>query len=231
MRIDETLRRAAGLFVELPDPEPKETKPWNVMDAPSAPGPAPKLQTPAPVQSTRTVEQIVRDVPGPNLDEIKPAATINGQVIDESGSVNFSTIYALANLPSSPFSAEQVLELLATLPAELPMEAKRMTVKVTINAMAKATGVTADAIVADASRKLAALAAYAKSYAEQANQFTTKAEAEIAALEAEIQQRKRSIDEAKNKQATMVQACTAESDRLDDVLEFFSLDVHPSKYA
>jgi hypothetical protein len=177
------------------------------------------------------VEQIVREAPGPNLDEIKPSATINTPVIDDAGAVNFSSIYSLANLPNSPFSAEQVLELLATLPAELPIEAKRTTVKITINAMAKATGVTADAIVADASRKLAALAAYAKSYAEQANQFITKADAEIAALEAEIQQRKRSIDEAKTKQATMVQACTAESDRLDEVLEFFSLDVHPSKYA
>ena len=243
MRIDETLRRAAGLFVELPDPEPKETKPWNVMDVPSSPGPAPKLTPPAPITapaqsspqastpSARTVEQIVREAPGPNLDEIKPSATIAGTVIDDSGSVNFNAIYTLANLPNSPFSAEQVLELLATLPAELPIEAKRATVKVTVNAMAKATGVTADAIVADASRKLAALASYAKSYAEQANQFTTKADAEIAALEAEIQQRKRAIDEAKSKQAKMVQACTAESDRLDEVLEFFSLDVHPSKYA
>jgi hypothetical protein len=225
MRIDETLRRAAGYFVELPESEPKETKPWNVMETDLTTNPTSKQ--PAP----RTVEQVVRETPGPNLDEIKPAATISGPIIDASGVVNFSSIYALANLPTSPFSAEQVLELLATLPAELPIEAKRATVKVTVNAMAKATGVTAEAIVADASRKLAALAAYAKSYSDQANQFTTKADAEIAALQAEIEQRKRAIDDAKAKQGLMVQACTAESDRLDDVLEFFSLDVSPSKYA
>jgi len=215
MRIDETLRRAAGLFVELPPEEPKESKPWSVMDAPS---PAPTLRqsapTPSPAPASRTVEQIVRESPGPNLDEIKAPATPNATVIDASGNVDFSAIYALANLPK-----------------ELPIEAKRATVNVTVNAMAKATGVTPDAIVADASRKLAALAAYAKSYADQASQFITRADAEITALQAEIEQKKRAIDDAKGKQSQMVHCCTTESDRLDEVLEFFSLDVHPSKYA
>ncbi len=228
MRIEETFRKAAGLFMELPEQKPAETKNWSVMDAPS-PGPAPRTQTPAP--AARTVEQIVKESPGPNLDEIKPTATPSVPVIDESGAVSFSSIYSMANLPASPFSAEQVLELLASFPADLPIESKRATVKITINAMAKATGVTPDAIVADASRKLAALAAYAKSYADQATQFTTSGEAQIAALQAEIERHQREIEDAKAKQAQMVQACTAESDRLDDVLEFFSLDVHPSKYA
>ena len=216
--------------MELPDPEPAETKPWNVMDAPSG-NQTSRQSSPAPAPTQRTVEQVVRESPGPNLDEIKPAATVSTPVIDSNGSVNFASIYSLASLPTSPFSAEQVLELLATLPADLPIDSKRATVKITVNAMAKATGVTADAIVADASRKLAALAAYAKSYADQAGQFTTKADAEITALQAEIEQRKIAIKDANAKQAQLVQACTAESDRLDEVLEFFSLDVHPSKYA
>lgn len=228
MRIDETFRRAAGLLFEMPPEEPKPTKPWNVMDADVPQAPA----EPQPVAVPKTAEQIVRDAPGPNLDDIKPIATgPTTPIIDQSGNVNFNAIYDLAKLPPSPFSAEQVLELLATLPADLPIESKRSTVKITVNAMAKATGVTTESIVADASRKLAALAAYAKSYSDQATQFTTKADAEIAALLAEIEQRKRSIEDAKAKQAQMVQACTHETDRLDEVLEFFSLDVHPSKYA
>ena len=227
MRIDETFRRAAGLFVEMPPEEPKPTKPWNVMDA-VAPD-APAAPAPAPIQ--KTVEQVVRESPGPNLDEIKPIANPTTPIIDPSGAVNFTAIYELAKLPSSPFSAEQVIDLLATLPSDLPIETKRSTVKITVNAMSKATGVTTESIVADASRKLAALAAYAKSYSEQATTFTTKAEAEIAALLAEIEQRKRSIEDARTKQTQMVQACTHESDRLDEVLEFFSLDVSPSKYA
>lgn len=231
--------------MEFDEQPAKETKPWSVMDADApAPTPAPR-QSPAasassalsmPAQKatpgpTRTVEQLVRETPGPNLDEIKPTPHPDVPVIDTSGAVSFSAIYKLANLPTSPFSAEQVLDLLAKLPAELPIDAKRATVNVTVNAMAQATGVTADAIVADASRKLAALAAYAKSYADQASQFITKADAEITGLQAEIEQKKRAIDDAKDKQTQMVHACTGESDRLDEVLEFFSLDVHPSKYA
>jgi len=240
LRIDETLKRAAGLFMEFDEQPAKESKPWSVLDADvSTPTPAPRQSAPVPSSSpapaaapaTRTVEQLVRQSPGPNLDEINPTAHPDIPVIDGSGAVSFPAIYKLANLPSSPFSAEQVLELLSKLPAELPIEAKRATVNATVNAMAQATGVTADAIVADASRKLAALAAYAKSYADQASQFITKADAEITALQAEIEQKKRAIDDAKGKQSQMVHACTGESDRLDEVLEFFSLDVHPSKYA
>ncbi len=226
MRFDETLRKAMSLVVEMPAEEPKPTKAWNVMDDVD---PVPSTQ--APAAPTKTIEQVVREAPGPNLDEIKPTANPSLPVIDSAGNVNFAAIYDLAKLPTSPFTAEQVLELLGTLPPDLPLETKRSTVKITVGAMAKATGVTTESIVADASRKLAALAGYAKSYSDQASQYTTKAEAEITALLAEIDQRKRSIEDAKAKQAAMVDACTKESNRLDDVLEFFSLDVAPSKYA
>lgn len=247
MRIGDTLKKAAGLFVEIPeDPMASAEKPWSVMDAtgPEAPlggattGPvhaaAPTTPASAPLpylSSTKTVEQIVREQPGPNLEDIKPSAAPAHPVIDDNGVVSFTTIYQLASLPTSPFPAEQVLELLASLPKELPMETRRATVKVTLSAVAQSTGASPETIVADASRKLAALAAYAKSFSEQADLFTKKSEEEIATLEQEIARRKASIEAAKKKQLVMVQACTTESDRLDDVLEFFSLDVGPSKYA
>jgi hypothetical protein len=231
MRIGETLKKAAGLFVEIEEkPEEKE---WSVMDAPT-PSPTPDpIPTPAPTPTPapRTVEQIVRESPGPNLDQIHPTATPSQPVIDPSGKVDFAAIYQLANLPSSPFTAEQVLEVLASLPPELPLEAKRTTLKVTLGAMAKTMGVTSETVVADASRKLAALAGYAESYVKQANEYIAKSEQEIQALQAQIEERRRGINDAVKKQSQMVDACTAESDRLDDVLEFFSLDVGPSKYA
>ena len=58
-----------------------------------------------------------------------------------------------------------------------------------------------------------------------------KAELDILRLEAEIQARRESIEDAKRKQAQMVSECEKESGRLDDVLEFFSLDVSPSRLA
>lgn len=184
-----------------------------------------------PVGQVKTVEQIVRDSPGPSLDEIKVPATPQVQPMGPDGTVDYKAIYGMANVQDAPFTAEQLLELLATLPAELPLEARRQTVKITIQAMAKTVNVTPEIIVADASRKLAALAAYEDSYGKQANEFVSKSEADIVALEAQIEAKKKAIDDAKQKHDAMNKACVSESNRLDDVLEFFSMDVPPSKYA
>lgn len=239
--IGNTLKKAAGLFFEFDeDPnapvakpeEPKEE--WNVMtaDAPAA-----------PKSKVKTAEQIVREQPGPNLDEIKvpaeaatptpvtPPTPPAQPVIGPDGKISFEAIYALANLPTVPFTAEQILELFSSLPADLPLDSKRATIKVTLGAMAKNMGVTTEQIVADASRKLAALAAYNDSFAKQADEYSTKAQVEILTLEQQIADKRKAIEDAKAKQTTMYQSCVTESDRLDDVLEFFSLDVPPSKLA
>jgi hypothetical protein len=121
--------------------------------------------------------------------------------------------------------------MLNSLPAELPLETKRQTVKVTLNAMGKTIGANPETIVADASRKLAALTSYLDNLTKQTTDFAATAELEIAALQAQIAEKRTAIEAAQQKQAQMRQACDAESHRLDDVLEFFSLDVPPSKYA
>ena len=220
MRIGETLKKAAGLFVDIPE----DTSMPDLSSITARPAVEPR---PAP----KTVEQVVREQPGPNLDQIQAPADPAQPVIDSTGSVRFGEIYRLASLPSSAFTAEQVLELLGSLPADLPLSSKRATVKITVDAMAKTTGVTTEAIVADASRKLAALAAYAKSYTQQADEYANKSELEIISLEQQIAARKSSIEEARHKKEQMVAACTTESDRLDDVLEFFTMDVGASKNA
>ncbi|MGV3617787.1 MAG: hypothetical protein ACO1SV_20875 [Fimbriimonas sp.] len=236
MRIGDTLRRAKGLFIESDEPEESTSLLDEIARTPAPEPTEPPVPKPAPAPAPRrTVEDIVREQPGPNLDEIKvasPTPVAPAQpVIGPDGKVNFNAIYGLAKLPAAAFTAEQVLELLASLPAELPISAKRVTLKVTLEAMSKSMGVNSETVVADASRKLAALAAYSESYSEQAKVYMTKAEAEIANLEAEISRRKQGIEDARARQAQVQQSCVAESDRLDDVLEFFSLDVPPSKYA
>lgn len=235
MRIGDTLKKAAGLFVEFDENQKEDELSF---ENPVSPRPTPTLTSsptptavPAPAPAPKTVEQIVRETPGPNLDEIKVPATPAPQVVGPDGSVDFRAIYQLATLPEAPFTAEKVLEVLATLPQELPLETRRATVKVTLSAMGASLGVTPETIVTDASRKLAALAAYAQSYVHQADEYVQRCEAEIAQLEAEITRRRQAIGEAKTKQAKVNEACHAESDRLDDVLEFFSMDVPPSKYA
>lgn len=187
----------------------------------------PQLATPA---ASKTVEQIVRDADGPNLDEIKIGK--DGAAGDGAGApVEPAAIYTAAKLPASPFSAEQMLEMLAGLPAELPLDTRRQTVKVTLGALGKTMGATPETIVADASRKMAALAAYSEHLSRRTEEFAAKNEAEIAALQAQIEEKRKAVQNARQRHTQTVQMCQAESERLDDVLEFFSLDVAPSKYA
>jgi hypothetical protein len=221
MRLADTLKKAASLVVEFDDDATTDSV---VQPVPDPPRPAPQ---------TKTIEQIVREQPGPNLDDIKVQASQapSEPVIGPDGRVNFPAIYRMASLPDTPFTAEQVLEVLSSLPSDLPLESKRATLKVTLQAMTKTTGATPESVVADASRKLAALTTFAQSYTEDANEYIVKCEAQIKGFEDQIQKLKASISDASKKQSTMVASCQSESERLDDVLEFFSLDVPPSKYA
>lgn len=222
MPLQDALKKVSGFFVEVDPADATHVSPAT---------PAPAVEpTPAP-RVTKTLEQIAREQPGPNLDEIKAPETPSQPVERPDGSIDFNAIYSMAGLPVSPFTAEKVLEILGSLPAELPLEAKRATMKVTLSALGATLGVTPETVVADASRKLTALGSYAETYTQQAATYVEKAEAEIARMEAEIALRRERIEAAKVRQQGMVKACDQEADRLDDVLEFFSLDTGASKHA
>jgi hypothetical protein len=234
-----TLRKAASLIVEMPPEEASAA----TADTPRIRGSGTDVDqffanleqgvadvTVQPA-NTKTVEQIVRDTDGPNLEDIQVSASAAAPSVAPGGQVDFGAIYQQAGLPAASFSAEQVLEMLAALPTELPLDTRRQTVKVTLNAVSKTVGATPETIVADASRKLAALAAYSENLTRQTSEFTSTAEREIAELEAQILEKRKAIEGARRTMEENVRLCAAESDRLDDVLEFFSLDVAPSKYA
>lgn len=233
MALRDTLRKAAGLLVELPPgqsshpPQPTTAAEVDRLLAELGSG----TQSPGAAPAAKTVDQIVRETEGPNLDEIKASASSLAPAVTAEGKADFSPIYQQSGLPAAPFTAEQMLDMLASLPVELPLDTKRQTVKVTLNTMGRTIGVTPETIVADASRKLAALTAYLDHLTHQTTDFATTAELEIAGLQAQIEEKRKAVDAAKQKQAQMRQLCDAESDRLDDVLEFFSLDLPPSKYA
>ena len=215
----EKLRKAAGLFIELPPEEQSDER-----DA------VRERERP-----TATVEEIVRESDGPNLDAISVpaihAATEPTALSDADGRLDFSPVYESAGLPPAPFTAEQAVEMLRSLPAELPLAMRRQTMGVALNAMGKSIGATPESIVADASRKLAALAAYGESLSRKTAESVANAELEIAALQAQIAAKKQEIADAQQGMAQTLAVCHSESDRLDDVLEFFSLDVPPSKHA
>lgn len=229
------LRKVAGLVVEMPPEAPATAGP----DSQSADlddilarvdREAQAVGTDEAPVATRTVEDIVRGASGPNLDEIHAAPPTPVADIPADG-VTPAKIYELAALPAVPFTAEQMLDMLASLPSELPLDTKRQTVKVTLGALGKSQGATPETIVTDASRKLAALSSYKENLAKQTDGFVAQSESEIAALQEQIEEKRKAIMGAKQKVVQLTQMCDDESHRLDDVLEFFSLDVPPSKYA
>lgn len=198
----------------------------------SDPRPAPPAGSNT-IVATKTVEQVVRDAEGPNLDEITvaPASLDAANILKEDGSIDFPALYAHASLPASPFSAEQARDMLASLPENLPLDVKRQTVQVMVGSLGKAIGATPETIVADASRKLAALSSYADHTARQATDFVAAAEFEIEELRKQVEAKQQGILAAKERQGQIQALCAGEVDRLDDVLEFFSLDVPPSRNA
>jgi hypothetical protein len=227
MGLHDVLRKAKSLIIEMPD----EPRPAGNAQAGLDELLAAQDASLTPDTSTKTVEEIVRDVDGPNLDEISinVAAPVNSDAGNPA--IDCPAIYNAAKLPATPFSAEQMLEMLDSLPKELPLETRRQTVKVTLGALGKTMGATPETIVADASRKVAALSAYSDHLSKHTDTFIQQAEAEIQALEAQIDAKRKAILDARQGLTQATQMCRTEADRLDDVLEFFSMDVPPSKYA
>ena len=103
--------------------------------------PLESLSTPE-TPPAKTVEHLVREAPGPDLHEIGAPPPGAPAPVTDDGAVDFAALYQHAGLPAAPFSAEQMVEMLANLPKELALDAKRATVKATLNAVGKSIGAT-----------------------------------------------------------------------------------------
>lgn len=222
MSIKKILRKAAELVVEMPA-EP--------MISPETPS------TTAPIHATKSVEQIIRETPGPNLDEVKitgepaDALTPSAAAVAPGGNVEFSSVYDRAGLTPAAFSAEQAFDVINSLPAELPLAVRRSTVQATLLAMGKAMGVNTESVIADAGRKVAALAAYEDILTHQAEQYIGGLATQISELQQQIAVHEAEIKKTQEMLASAIGRCEAESERLDDVLEFFTLDEGASRNA
>ena len=238
MSLRDSMRKAVSLIVELP-PEPTEPTlrsgdidldDWPDTDLPAnarLPGDS-SGDSSGDVAASQTVEQLVRRADGPDLDQIEitrePANVIGDTELD------FAGIYAAAKLPQTQFGASEMLNVLHSMPAEVPLQTKRVTVKAILGGMAN-MGASPENIVADASRKLAALDAFHGFMERKTNQTIETSEGEIGELELQIEARRQNIQNARGELARVTQECESEADKLDEVLEFFSLDDAASKPA
>ena len=233
MSLFNTLRKATSLLVELP-PEENPINSLHAEDVSSDDIPLPEnarlSYEMAPRGSARTVADIARESDGPNLDQVQVDGSALPSTADNKP-LDFPAIYRAAKLPETGFGAEQMLETLASLPAELPLETKRITVRAMLGTLGKTTGATPETLVADASRKLAALHSFTGFMDKKTGESIAQNETEIAGLQAQIEEKRVAILNSKTELARVHEACALEADRLDDVLEFFSLDQGASKYA
>ena len=121
-----------------------------------------------------------------------------------------------------------MLDMLARLPAELSTDQKQLTVMATLEAMGRDLGATSETIVADARNKVAILTAHVDKLSTQTRQFVSDTSAEIAALQAQIEEKRKAIEDAQRKEAETSQACQVEANRLQSILKFFGADTTPS---
>lgn len=174
----------------------------------------PELPTPsltAPLHKPAPAPVVVAEAPKKETPTLSP-----------DGTLDFNAIYAFANLPAAPFTAEQTLAMLEQLPDAMPLEMKRQTVQVTLGAMGTAIGASRSSIVSDATKKRESLTHYADAQGKKTADYVATEEAEIAELQRKIAEKESLIADAKSKQARVKELCDGESSRLDSVLGFFS---------
>ncbi len=145
-----------------------------------------------------------------------------GSPVDGDGLVNFEALYQQAGVPTVPFTAEQALDMLHNMPAGVAEETRQQIINATLSALGRSVGGTPEAIVADATRKQAALQAFRRTRGDQLADLTSTAEARIAELQREIEKSQAIIEKAKRQYDTLTSSCQSEEARLDTVVDFFS---------
>lgn len=195
MKLTDTLRRAAGLLVELPAAAPETT-------------------------SAGELNELLAELEGKPV-AAAPVERETAPLPLPEGPVEFAAIYQSAGLPAVSFTAEQTLELLASLPPELPLETRRQTVRVSLDTLGRTLGATPETIAADAARKVAALRHYTEQLAAQTEAQLARAQEEIEALEAQILKKRGEMEAAQVRLAATTRHCRAEAERLAEVQAFF----------
>ena len=206
--------------VEIKDPPP-----------PPPPEPIPQaaydeLDGALKIQERREARQRLTPLPPAPLEA---GAGEQDSPVDADGTVSFERLYAQAGVPVVPFTAEQALDMLHNMPPGVSDDSRQQIINVTLAALGRSVGGTPEAIVADATRKQAALQAFRQTRGEGLADLTTAAEAHVAELQREIAQSQAMIAQAKHQYEALSQSCQAEETRLDTVVDFFSQTPAPHR--
>lgn len=133
------------------------------------------------------------------------------------GAVDFERIYTHLGHKLPPFTAEQAMNMLTSMPRDLPLKVKRVTVRATLDAIGSVVGATPKDIVADATAKRAFLETYAAD-------MESEADSEVERLQAEIAERQAALKDTQRKRQNALDAVRGRLDVLDQVTAFFDYD-------
>jgi hypothetical protein len=144
-------------------------------------------------------------------------------LIGDTGGVEFNQVFARASVPAAAsFTAEQALSMLHSMPSDLPLRVKRLTVKATLDAVGQAVGATPKDIVNDAERKVTALEAFIREVSERAQELRIAEDAEIESLRARIAEREAQKVALSQQENAVFSSCRSKIEDLDQVIAFFT---------
>ena len=145
------------------------------------------------------------------------------QLVAADGAVEFEGVFTRAEIPSATsFTAEQALSMLYSMPSDLPLRIKRLTVRATLDAVGKAVGATPDHIVADAGNKISSLEQFLRDVAERAQELRDTGDSEIERLRASITQKEAEKAAITQREESVFVSCRSKIDELDQVVAFFT---------
>src|SRR5215471_7837948 len=243
MGFREKLRKAAGILVELPPDNPDRAGPneaedpdrfWNQLLDKDRPAAATATGKPAETSAANSGRNPVEAPAASVTAESASSSPASGSAAAAPSSApsvgggDFDAIYKQAAVPTTPFTAERMLDMLSRLPAELSQEQKRVTVMTSLDALGRDIGATSETIVADARDKMTALARHIEGVSKETANFVASTSAAIGALQAEMENKRKLIEAAREKETQTREACTAESSRLEGAIKFFGLEA-PNK--
>lgn len=226
MGLRDLARKGMSLFVEIDEPAPQSSAP--------AP-PAPRAASPAAPGDdeyvrklrSKSVGELMKELDGPEPDQIHQAvqsAAPEAAPVLPGDQVDFGAIYRQAQIAPLQFGAEQMLEMIQSYPGEMPLPIKRQALDATLKHMGAALHITKEVIVADATRKLTALAAFEETAKRERDGVMSAAQEKVRQLQAQIQAEQEKASAAEARFRALVQQCEAEGQRLDQVQEFLTLD-------
>ncbi len=155
-------------------------------------------------------------------DVSAPTSLPGANPVGADGSIDFAALYAQARIPPAKFTAEQALDLIKD--SDPSDAARKQTIKV-IAAFGKNVGATPDEIVVDAADKQDAIHSFLGARDDEMVVFSGKADEQVAALLARVEQIKQMKDAAVQQHALVQTACREEAARLEQVKDFFRQEV------